>query len=234
MQPLLLGLATLALALIGLRAFTQANPAALARNVRIGAGGLALAGAAVLLLRGALHFALGLGMLGLWLLAGQGVRPFGGNAASGDAGASSTVRTDHLEMRLDHATGAMSGRVLKGFFKGRRLESLRPVELAHLWQDCRFVDPQSAQLVEAYLDHVHPTWREDMTRAEADTPKGADGRMPREEALEILGLDATATAEQIRRAHRDLMLKLHPDRGGSTYLAAKINEAKDVALAALG
>lgn len=236
MQPLLLGLAALALALIGLRAFSQANPAVLARNVRVGAGGLALAGAAVLLFRGALHFALGLGMLGLWLLSGQGIRPFGGTGPADPAapGGSSAVRTDHLEMQLDHATGAMTGRVLKGFFKGRRLEKLKPVELAHLWQDCRFVDPQSAQLVEAYLDRVHPTWREDMARAEAETPKGSDGRMAREEALEILGLAATASADDIRRAHRELMLKLHPDRGGSTYLAAKINEAKDVALAALG
>ena len=120
--------------------------------------------------------------------------------------------------------------VILAFFAGRSIDRLKPVELAHLWQDCRFVDPQSAQLVEAYLDRIHPTWREDLARAEADAPKGTDGRMTREEALDILGLDQGATEEQIRRAHRDLMLKLHPDRGGSTYLAAKINEAKDVAL----
>jgi hypothetical protein len=231
MQAFLLGMASLAIALIVLRAFAQANTALLARHLRVAFGGLALAGAAALLLRGALHLALGLGMLGLWLLAGQGVLPFGGNATTGKAEpGSSTVRTEHLEMQLDHATGAMRGRVLKGFFAGRNLESLRPVELAHLWQDCRFVDPQSAQLVEAYLDRIHPTWREDMARAEASAPKGADGRMTREEALEILGLAASATEDEIRRAHRELMLKLHPDRGGSTYLAAKINEAKDVAL----
>jgi hypothetical protein len=144
------------------------------------------------------------------------------------------VRTDHLEMQLDHRTGRMRGRILKGFFQGRRVENLKPVELAHFWQDCRFVDPQSAQLIEAYLDRVHPTWRDDMARAEAEAPKGADGRMTKEEALEILGLKPGASAEDIRRAHRDLMLKMHPDRGGSTYLAAKINEAKDVALDALG
>ncbi len=236
MQALLLGMAALALALVGLRAFTQANPAQVAHSFRVVAGGLALAGSAVLLFRGQLHFAMMLGLAGLWLLSSHGTRLFGGSGPDGTSadGRTSTVRTDHLEMQLDHASGAMSGRVLKGFFKGRRLESLRPVELAHLWQDCRFVDPQSAQLVEAYLDRVHPTWRDDMARAEAETPKGTDGRMTREEALEILGLDATATADDIRRAHRELMLKLHPDRGGSTYLAAKINEAKDVALTGLG
>jgi len=133
-------------------------------------------------------------------------------------------------MELDHASGRMSGVILKGFFKGRRIERLRPVELAHLWQDCRFVDPQSAQLVEAYLDKVHPTWREDLARAEAQAPRGADGRMSRGEALDILGLKEGASGEDIRKAHRDLMLRMHPDRGGSTYLAAKINEAKEVAL----
>ncbi|MGE3917946.1 MAG: DnaJ domain-containing protein [Hyphomicrobiaceae bacterium] len=234
MQALLLGLATLALTLFALNAFTRANPALLADRTRKVAGGLVLAAALVLLLRGGLHLALGLGMAGLWLLSGRGVRPFGRRDGEAEApGHTSTVRTDHLEMQLDHSTGAMRGRVLKGFFAGRSIERLKPVELAHLWQDCRFVDPQSAQLVEAYLDRVHPTWRDDMARGEAEAPRGSDGRMTQQEALDILGLGSDAKEDQIRRAHRELMLKLHPDRGGSTYLAAKINEAKDVALDAL-
>jgi DnaJ-domain-containing protein 1 len=100
--------------------------------------------------------------------------------------------------------------------------------VALLWQDCRFADPQSAQLLEAYLDRRHPTWREDMARAEG-TP-GAGGIMTREEALEVLGLKPGVSAEEVRAAHRDLMMRMHPDRGGSTYLAAKINQAKDVLL----
>ena len=140
------------------------------------------------------------------------------------------MTTDHLEMELDHDSGAMHGRILKGFFAGRELEDLKPVELAHLWQDCRFNDPQSAQLVEAYLDRIHPSWRDDLARGEAEQSQGPDGKMTPEQALEILGLTAGASEEDIRRAHRELMLKLHPDRGGSTYLAAKINEAKDVLL----
>ena len=137
-------------------------------------------------------------------------------------------------MELDHDSGAMRGRVLKGFFAGRDLEDLKPVELAHLWQDCRFNDPQSAQLVEAYLDRVHPSWRDDMARGEAEHSHGPDGKMTAAQALEILGLQPNASDDDIRRAHRELMLKLHPDRGGSTYLAAKINEAKDVLLARRG
>ena len=103
--------------------------------------------------------------------------------------------------------------------------------MAHLWQDCRFADPQSAQIIEAYLDRTHPTWREDMARAESGATGGAPtGRMTRAQALDILGLQEGASEDDIRRAHRELMMKMHPDRGGSTFLAAKINEAKDVLL----
>ena len=131
-------------------------------------------------------------------------------------------------MELDRGTGAMRGRVLKGVFAGRDVGGMAPAELALLWQDCRFADPPSAQLIEAYLDRRHPSWREDMARAEQET--GAGGHLTIEEAMEILGLKPGATADDIRRAHRELMKRFHPDRGGSAYLAAKINEAKDLLL----
>jgi hypothetical protein len=233
MQYFLLGLATLALVLVIAQAFVKANPATLAQRLRKIGGVAALAAAGFALVRGTAAYAFPLALLGSWLLWGQGAAPWGGWPGWGSrpAGQTSRVTTDHLEMQLDHDTGAMHGRILKGFFAGRNLEDLRPVELAHLWQDCRFNDPQSAQLVEAYLDRVHPTWRDDLARGEAEHAQGPDGKMTPEQALEILGLQAGASEEEIRRAHRDLMLKLHPDRGGSTYLAAKINEAKDVLLA---
>ena len=120
--------------------------------------------------------------------------------------------------------------MLKGLFAKRKLENLKSAELALLWQDRRLVEPKSAALIEAYLDRAHPTWRDDMARGEAKMASGPDGRMGRDEALQILGLVAGAGEDDIRAAHRALMLKLHPDRGGSTYLAAKVNEAKDVLL----
>ncbi len=226
----LAGFAVLLLALWALDGFKNVSPAVLARQVRLVVGSTSLVAAAALGVRGALGYAMPLAMLGIWLLSGQGRSPFGSLPGMGRpaGGKTSRVVTDHLEMVLDHDTGAMTGRVLKGVFAGRPIERLAPAELALLWRDCRFVDPKSAQLIEAWLDRTHPTWREDMARAENEP--GAGGIMTGEEALEILGLKPGAGPDDIRRAHRDLMKKMHPDAGGSGYLAAKINEAKEVLL----
>lgn len=231
MAYLISGLAVLAIGLLALRWFASASPAAVAQRLRIGGGVVALLASGALFLRGLAPIAVPLAMLGSWLLWGRTTGPFFGmGSARPTPGQTSRVVTEHLQMELDHDTGEMQGRVLKGLFKGRSIDSLSPADMALLWQDCRNTDPQSAQLIEAYLDRAHPTWREDMARGESDMSRGPDGRMTVEEAFEILGLKPGASGDEIRRAHRDLMLKLHPDRGGSTYLAAKINEAKDVAL----
>ena len=227
MQYLILGLLALSIGLLAAQGFARANTAAVARQLRTIAGVGALTGAGVLTVRGMLGYAFPLAMLGSWLLWGQGMP---GWSRQKSAGQVSRVVTDHLEMELEHDTGAMCGRVLKGLFQGRELENLKPVEVALLWQDCRFTDPQSAQLLEAYLDRIHPTWREDVARGEQSMSGGSGGRMTAQEACDILGLQPGAGPDEVRRAHRELMLKLHPDRGGSTYLAAKVNEAKDVLL----
>jgi hypothetical protein len=236
MPYFLYGLMALLLAVLALHAFARANTVVLARNVRIGTAVAALGGAFVLLVRGAVSLALPLAVFGSWLLWGQPGRGSWPRGA-GPSGQSATSRvvTEHLEMELEHATGSMQGRIRKGRFAGRELSSLRPINLAQLWRDWRFSDPQSAQLVEAWLDRTHPEWREDVKRSDAASDGGAAAKsgMTLEEALDLLGLDDSADAEDVRRAHRALMLKLHPDRGGSTYLAAKINEAKDLALSHL-
>lgn len=229
MNYLILG----AVALIVLLAFqgrTRAKPAQAAKVIRYAAGVVALVGAGVLAFRGAISVAAPLAMLGSWLLWGQSALSWGGlGPARPQPGQSSRVTTDHLDVALDHETGKLTGRVLKGLFKGRALAQLSPAEVALLWQDCRFTDPASAQILETYLDGRHPSWREDLARGEREM-SGPDGRVSLEEAYEILGLQPGAGEDDIRRAHRELMLKLHPDRGGSNYLAAKINEAKEVAL----
>ena len=234
MQFLLLGLAALLLFLFVAHAYTLASPQFLIRQMRIGAGVAALAGAAFLVFRGLVGYAMSLAAVGSWLLWGTGT---GGLPGRGSArgqkspGQSSRVTTDHLEVELDHETGAIRGHVRKGAFAGRELESLTPLDMARLWQDCRFADPQSAQVLEAYLDRVHPSWREDLAQQDqSSTTSSPSGTMTREQALDVLGLKPGASEEDIRRAHRELMMKVHPDHGGSTFLAAKLNEAKDVLL----
>jgi hypothetical protein len=217
---------------LALRALHRAFPGAVGKRVQFALGLFAIAGALVLLARGQAAAALAMAATGLWLAQDAGGLSWASTSGRWAGGGSGRARvvTEHLEVEVDAGGRVVRGIITKGFFKGRRIESLRPVEAAHLWQDCRFVDPQSAQLVGAYLDRVHPNWREDLARAEAQRPKGPDGKMTRAEALDILGLREDASDDDIRKAHRDLILRFHPDRGGSTYLAAKINEAKEVAL----
>ncbi len=151
------------------------------------------------------------------------------------AGQKSGVRTDTLEMVLDHDSGHMDGRCLKGRFAGRALSSLRDEDVLKLLDEIGATDPQGAALLEAYLDRRLQGWRdrraEEAPRADARRPRGQAGRMTAKEAYEVLGLKPGAEESEIRAAHRRLMMKLHPDRGGSTYLACRINEAKDVLLA---
>jgi hypothetical protein len=224
------GLAVMVVGLLAMQGFTRANPAVLARQLRMVGGFLAMTGAAVLLVRGAAGSAVLLGGLGWLLLDGRRVAPWGAGGSHRSAGQASQVKTDHLEMELDHDSGTIRGRVIKGIFKGRTIEGLSPADLALLWQDCRFSDVQSAQVLEAYLDRVHAGWREDMQRGEAELASGPDGRMTLAQAYEILGLKPGASEDEIRKAHRELMKRMHPDQGGSNYLASKVNEAKEVLL----
>lgn len=137
----------------------------------------------------------------------------------------SEVQTELLRMKLDHDTGTMGGTVRRGVFAGRRLEDLAQAEMMTLWRQCLAEDEQGARLLEAYLDRLRPDWRK--SGAEGESPREA---MTREQAYAILDLAPGAGPEAIKEAHRRLMMKLHPDHGGSTYLAAQINRAKDFLL----
>ena len=147
---------------------------------------------------------------------------------------SSEVETDFIRMRLDHDSGAMSGIVRRGPSEGRRLDELTRSELITLWRQCRVEDLPGANLLEAYLDRLMPDWRVDAQRTGSAGGGKGGGRaadaMTRAEAYEVLGLSWGAGESEIREAHRRLMMKLHPDQGGSTYLAAKLNRAREVLL----
>jgi hypothetical protein len=147
------------------------------------------------------------------------------------AGRTSSIRTRFLEMTLDHGSGDMDGLVLEGPYQGRRLSDLALDQLLDLLGRCRREDGQSAAVLEAYLDRTQDDWRERQGEGPAGAQAAASGGpMSRDEAFAILGLAAGAAQAEIRDAHRRLMQKLHPDRGGSDYLAAKINEAKRLLL----
>ena len=156
------------------------------------------------------------------------------HSASGPTpGQHSNVESAFLRMSLNHDTGEMYGEVLQGRFSGRQLAEMTLDELFELYGECHNADEESAALLQAYLERAHgDDWREHVEagRAEASPPPSGSSRMTRTEAFEILGLTPEATQEDIIEAHRRLMQKIHPDRGGSTYLAAKINQAKEVLL----
>jgi len=229
MAAALLGIAALLMLLWALSAFTKSDPKVAARVLKTSAGTAALAGAVILVALGRFGLAVPLGIAGLALL---GLWPRGmgfGRRVGRSPGQVSRVRSAFLEMELDHDSGAMRGRILAGRHEGVSLEALDVPTLLGLLTE---IDEESRSLLATYLDRRDPSWRE---HAKADAATGTGGAprswpMTQEEAYQILGLEPGASAEEIGRAHRTLMKKLHPDQGGSTYLAARINEAKDTLL----
>jgi DnaJ-domain-containing protein 1 len=229
-MSVIFGLVVLALALYALHTFSRVNPHTLAIVLKTGGGLGALALAGLLGMRGRLDIAVPLGITGLGLL---GWLPFSmasfGARTQKSAGQMSRVRSAFLEMELDHDTGTMRGRILAGKHEGATLDALDVATLTGCLPD---IDEESRALLMAYLDRREPNWR-DNAQAGADTGAGrawSSGKMTEEEAYQILGVQPGASAEDIGRAHRTLMKKLHPDQGGSTYLAARVNEAKDILL----
>ncbi len=233
MPTLLFGVVILVLALWLLNTYSKADPKALAKlAVKLRPlGGLLLVGLAGFIgLRGRLEIAIPLGMFGLGLL---GWGPFASTGifqrTQKTPGQVSRVRAAFVEMELDHDSGAMKGRILAGPHEGKSLDELDAALLIDLLGG---IDAESRALLAAYLDRRQPDWREHAQDdpAAGSGPARSSGKMTEEEAYQILGVQPGATAEEIGRAHRSLMKKFHPDQGGSTYLAAQINQAKEVLL----
>jgi hypothetical protein len=229
MPTIIFGILVLVAALWVLNIISKADPKIAARVMKAAGGLIALGMAVFLGLRGEMYIAFPLGAFGLGLL---GWMPFGpagfSQRTQKTPGQTSRVRTAYLEMELDHDSGAMHGRIIAGSRQGALLDDLSIEALAALTNE---FDEESRALLVAYLDRRDSGWSE---HAQADTATGrggvsaARGKMSEQEAYEILGLQPGAGADDISRAHRSLMKKLHPDQGGSTYLAARINEAKEV------
>ncbi|MDG4881461.1 molecular chaperone DnaJ [Mesorhizobium sp. WSM4884] len=225
----ILALAALLLVLFGAAIFfVRADAATMADNLRtLGPALLGLIGTAMLVVGRS-------GIGGLLLIAAVGwyawmrsKRPL----AKPVAAKRSTVRTAALEMDLDHDSGRLEGLVLAGHYEGKMLGAMGIADLQQLHAELR-PDPESRQLLETYLDGRFPIWRKD---TQPDSGEGLGvapgaGAMTKEEAYKILGLEAGAAAADIRKAHRRLMQRLNADVGGTSVLAARINEAKDVLL----
>jgi hypothetical protein len=215
-----------------LRGLVNVPPKKIVAGAKIAGAGIGALGALWLMLSGRLWSVLALGSFFAPQLARlyRSWRIGSGGAAPGAEG-SSDVETAYLAMSLDHASGAMDGLVREGSQRGRRLSELSPEALLGLLAECRLADPDGAQLLEAWLDRTHPDWR---AAAGQGAGQGAAspsaGPMPRAEAARLLGVPEDADEASVKAAHRRLMMKVHPDHGGSDYLAAKINEAKRVML----
>lgn len=230
---LIAGVGVLAALFLLARAFVAADPARLGRFITWFLGALAVLGAGTALVLLLLSERLLPALVAAGTLSPVAIRLWRQwrtqtAAAGARASRSSHVESQTITMTLDHATGEMSGIVRRGAYAGRRLERLGESELLDLWRQCRATDADATRLLEAYLDHAVSDWRQ---KANAGARQGgADDAMTRDEAYAVLGLVPGASEAEIRDAHRRLMKKVHPDQGGSNYLAAKLNRAKDILL----
>jgi DnaJ domain len=238
MPTLIAGIVAIIVLYFLLQMFRAANPAALARAFKISGGIVALAVAAFTGIKGELAVAIPLGFFGAgllgWAPAGASSfvnigRIFGMASGQRSGRQNSRVRSRFLEMTLDHDSGALTGVIVSGPHAGHSLDEF---DLPALLGMFRELDSESVPLLESYLDRRFPVWRQNAQGDTAGRQRRAapDSKMTDEEAYQILGLKPGAGRDEIGRAHRLLMKKLHPDQGGSTYLAARVNEAKEVLL----
>jgi hypothetical protein len=244
MGALILGALALLLMLVLLRGFGGADPRLLVRSLRFFAAGL--------LLLAAIGFAffdrVGLAMLAgsfAWAMFTGGQvwhigwprgfsHPGGTSGPQGKSAGTTCVSTEWVEMTLDHNSGAMSGRVLKGKYSGKGLHALSLNDSVLFYLEASSGDTETGNLLATYLDRRFGSdWRpqaESANRSSSQTHTRPDSGMSRSEAFAVLGLKPEADDDAILAAHRKLILKNHPDVGGSSEAAARINEAKDVLL----
>jgi hypothetical protein len=231
---LLFGVLLLFVALLAARSYVQASPAHLAQGVRAFIAAFSALASTGLLFTGRLGLALiTISATFMALRAMSRARStVGGFGGQSPGQASSEVETDTLRMELDHRTGELEGEVRRGRFAGRPLASLGLSDLLDLLADCRREDPRSIALLETYLDRRAPDWRGQGAAGggEQHAAPGGQPAMDETTAWRVLDLAPGASVAEIKAAHRRLMTKLHPDHGGSSYLAAQLNQAKDYLL----
>jgi hypothetical protein len=239
MSAMILGIALLAALVFFLRWYATASPGDLLKTLKW--CGLTVGGLIVLfmMLRGGFQFLwFAAAFLIPYLLRRRGMRSWAQASKPRTEGQRSTVRTRFVAMELDHDTGGMDGEILEGPHRGRRLSGLDLDSVLGLLHLAYNEDTQSVQVIQSYLDRVFgDEWQERAGEAASGgggkSKSGAapgTSQMTQDEAYGVLGLQPSASTVDIRAAHRRLIREYHPDKGGSDYLAAKINEAKDLLL----
>jgi hypothetical protein len=222
------------------RWFVSARPADVFRTLRWVAGGIVVFGLIAIAVSGRwnLLWALSFPAFPL-LMRWRAIRSMQKNARGPSSGQASEIDTRFLRMSLDHDTGDMDGTVREGAFSGRTLLDMKLGELIELWRECAQKDDQSRIVLESYLDRAQPEWRDVVGEAATGESEGRTGNpdspwtrdgMSADEAREILGVTPDASEADIEAAYRREMKRVHPDQGGSDWMAAKVNQAKDVLL----
>jgi hypothetical protein len=236
MPMLVAGLLLLWLSSFLLRGFVKANPTVMARLMRRIGGSFALGFGLLMLFRGEFNLAVAAGACGMWLL-GSTSRPLAGLRVRGFARRWRPpvhIRTLSLDVALDHSTQSLSGVFRAGPYAGRSLDTLGWADSLGAYRWCLGADPDGARMLEAYFDGRFAGWRDaadvagDAGGTQTGRGMGGAASMADHEAYNILGLAQSASREEIARAHRRLMKQYHPDHGGSTEMAARVNQAKDV------
>lgn len=240
MLPMLIaGFLLLACLLLFMRWFAAADPRTLTFAAKAMGAGILIVVTASLLLTGRFAWIIGLFPFLLpFLLRKIKLGPAGNFGAFSGAGRpqTSNVRTRYLEMRLDHETGELDGEVLQGPYAGRQMSAVSTDELLELLHWLRAEDRKSALLLEAYLDRRCPDWRQRFSEGEAnkgpeqDAEPSSAGAMSVRDAYRVLGLERGADEREIREAYHRLISSVHPDKGGSSFLAAQVNRARDILL----
>jgi DnaJ domain len=226
----IIGLSVFVALLIGGQAIVNADPKKLVKAFRIAATIICALLAGFFILTGRFAYAPPFVIAALFFLRNK---PFFGGGSTPSPGQQSDVETSWIKATLDHDNGEMDGQILKGKFEARLLSSLTLEQLMDFQEEAGD-DPQTLAILNSFLDRYHRqseddnTSQSDQTKEQRTRARSTSGPMSRREALEILELEDDATLAQIKKAHRKLMKKFHPDHDGSEYMAAKINEAKDV------
>jgi hypothetical protein len=227
MQYVLIGGGALLALLVAMQFTRNATPRKMARMLRWVAGGGLVALSVLLAMRGQAALVTFTGPVAYMILRYGRIGNFSFEGTEVSEDNESAVKSRFISMTLDHDTGAVSGRVTAGRFKGRDLFDLDEIQTRALLDEVAR-DSDSLSLLETWLDKNRAGWREYFGGGgQGESPSEAPAADPDAEAYAVLGLEPGATEDEIRSAHKKLMLGVHPDQGGSTYLAARINAAKD-------